>query len=158
MKKGIVDLGYFYQAKLRMLNVNKCPEAVEALISHLRDSGTGKGKLATLHKLGCECKTPESFLERAKQVLPEGTMKKITNFINSTPIAAEAATEVKVEVPKVVEQVPELKVPQSVVVKEQPPVVESPKIDPIPPKTESNPIVNKPPQPSYTSPRSIKGK
>lgn len=94
--------------------------AVEELCAHLKQTGTGESKLATLRELGTADKPfdPNVFLTKAAKLIPPGTMAKINEYIsreavapesvaNPEPVApavvAEAATEVVTEEPTAAE-------------------------------------------------------
>lgn len=57
------------------------PQPIQELAEYLTKSGTGKSKVVKVIELGKTCSGAEEFLDRAKRVLPEGTMLKIYTFI-----------------------------------------------------------------------------
>lgn len=106
---GLRFLHYFYGIKT--MAASKCRPEVLELIEHLKASGTGKAKLVALEKLGCECPDAKEFLERAKKVVPEGTMKKIMAYVAAdTPTLVVAPPAPKTpETPVVTPPTPEAK-------------------------------------------------
>lgn len=58
-----------------------CPAPVLELLERLKQSGTGKSKLKALYELGCCCNGAEEFLAKAKELVGEGTYKKILAFV-----------------------------------------------------------------------------
>lgn len=57
-----------------------CPKPIVDLLEHLKQEGTGKNKLEALHAIGLRAKTAEAFMEEAKKLMPEGTIKKIEDY------------------------------------------------------------------------------
>lgn len=61
-----------------------CNPAVVELVKYLKNTGTGQPKLDALLKLGEKCGDDKlEFLLQAKAVVPEGTMKKIKEYVTS---------------------------------------------------------------------------
>lgn len=78
--------------------MKECPQPVLDLVEHLRSTGTGKSKLEIIKQLGAESEGADDFLEKATKAIPEGTMKKIKEYIGS--LHSEVGTsEVQQETP-----------------------------------------------------------
>jgi hypothetical protein len=72
----------------------KVNPSIEALIEHLRSTGTGGSKLVALRELGEKVgNDKDAFLIQATRVVPEGTMKKINDYVNG--YVSKAAPAVK---------------------------------------------------------------
>lgn len=72
-----------------------CPEHVRDLLKFLSDSGTGVSKLEALAQIATKTKSLELFVERAARLVPDGTIEKINDYINTKRMETKSEEVIK---------------------------------------------------------------